>query len=90
MPSTPTPLAAPLIAEATSVPWEPVIAAGPLRMRVCAARSGSVVSTKSSTTPTVTRGAGGATLGGTTTPRAQPLFATSRTLVRWSAMSGSA
>src|SRR4051812_28782140 len=90
MPITPVPFAAALTADATSVPCEPVIAAGGLSTRVCAARSGSDVSTKSSTIPTVTRGAGGATSGATTAPRAQPAGAVSGTLRRASVTSGSA
>src|SRR4051794_41978266 len=72
MPTTPMPFAAALTAEATSVPCAPVIAGGPLRICVWAPRSGRVVSTKSSTIPTDTFGAGGGTVGGTTAPRAQP------------------
>src|SRR4051794_41940565 len=78
MPTTPMPFAAALTAEATSVPCAPVIAGGPLRICVWAPRSGRVVSTKSSTIPTDTFGAGGGTVGGTTAPRAQPAGAPAR------------
>ena len=77
---TPDPFAAALTADATSVPCAPVIVAGPFRIFVCAARSGSDVSTKSSTMPTVTPGAGGGTVGATTAPRAHPAGAESGTL----------
>ncbi len=90
IPMTPDPFAAALTADATSVPCAPVIVAGPFRILVCAARSGSDVSTKSSTIPTVTPGTGGGTVGATTAPRAHPAGAESGTLWRWSVTSGSA